>query len=403
MQTGAVAPPPRPTQEAALLPPPPLAPSAEPPPLPPDLDPAAIEAFHAHHDESDEDDDEEGDTIPAGLSADTPTAPAATKAKRLPYTDEEIRQRAKTDPASLGSMSIGKPNQGRLVNGVQMPKSERWVLVDPDKAWATQESVDSLTRAIGKVHDAHANTPKAYIGHWSAKHGGHLRPHKSHQSGRDVDISFYLHTGARWYEAATESKLDKARTWTFVKALAQSGDVEWIFIDTSVQKWLRAYAASQGEDAKFLDKVFQYGSKEQRTLVRHVKGHATHLHIRFWSPEATRVGALASGTFPPPSPPAPEKPATDGKDPKGKDPKGQDPKGQDPKGKGKDPKGQDPKGKGKDPKAKEPAYVSHTVRSGELLTRIAARYGTTVDAIRQANGLKNDKIKPKQVLKIPKA
>ncbi|MFN5410128.1 enoyl-CoA hydratase-related protein, partial [Bradyrhizobium sp.] len=42
-------------------------------------------------------------------------------------------------------------NQGRLVNGVQMPKNERWVLVDPDKAWATQESIDSLTRAIGKA------------------------------------------------------------------------------------------------------------------------------------------------------------------------------------------------------------------------------------------------------------
>lgn len=52
--------------------------------------------------------------------------------------------------------------------------------------------------------------------------------------------------------------------------------------------------------------------------------------------------------------------------------------------------------------AKKPAAVTHTVRKGENLNKIARRYGTTVQAIKKANGLKTDGIKIGQTLKIPK-
>ncbi len=45
---------------------------------------------------------------------------------------------------------------------------------------------------------------------------------------------------------------------------------------------------------------------------------------------------------------------------------------------------------------------SHTVQPGETLTRIAARYGVTVRALVEANGLRDpDVLKPGQVLRIP--
>lgn len=43
----------------------------------------------------------------------------------------------------------------------------------------------------------------------------------------------------------------------------------------------------------------------------------------------------------------------------------------------------------------------HTVKSGESLYRISVKYGTTVEAIKNANGLTSDKIHPGQKLKIP--
>lgn len=45
--------------------------------------------------------------------------------------------------------------------------------------------------------------------------------------------------------------------------------------------------------------------------------------------------------------------------------------------------------------------IVHTVRSGDTLWLLAKRYGTTVDAIKQANGLTSDNLSIGQVLRIP--
>ena len=51
---------------------------------------------------------------------------------------------------------------------------------------------------------------------------------------------------------------------------------------------------------------------------------------------------------------------------------------------------------------KTPATPStHTVKSGESLSKIAVKYGVTVTALKNANGLKNDNIRAGQKLKIP--
>lgn len=43
----------------------------------------------------------------------------------------------------------------------------------------------------------------------------------------------------------------------------------------------------------------------------------------------------------------------------------------------------------------------HTIKSGENLGKIARKYGVTVDAIKKANGMKNDNIRAGKTLKIP--
>ena len=46
-------------------------------------------------------------------------------------------------------------------------------------------------------------------------------------------------------------------------------------------------------------------------------------------------------------------------------------------------------------------YVTYTVRSGDTLSKIASRYGTTVSKIQKANGI-GSKIRAGQKLKIPR-
>ena len=51
--------------------------------------------------------------------------------------------------------------------------------------------------------------------------------------------------------------------------------------------------------------------------------------------------------------------------------------------------------------AKKSKQTVHTIKSGENLGRIAKKYGVTVDAIKKANGMKNDAIRAGAELKIP--
>ena len=268
----------------------------------------------------------------------------------------EVEKKLEEDPASLGAMSVGYASGGMLVNGVRMPEGAHYQLIDPGGAWGTEETIAAIVRCLATVNQRFPDTPKMFIGHISGKNGGHLSPHKSHQSGRDVDLGYYYDRGeSRWFSRATAKNLDVARTWAFVRALIGETDVELILIDTSIQKLLKDYARTLGEDPAWLDEVFQVGSKSRRPLIRYAPGHATHLHVRFYNPVAQELGRMAHGWLV------------------------------------------------KKGRIKAPLYFAqHTVKKGETLGSIANRYGTTVKAIQQANHLRGTLIQMRATYKIPK-
>jgi murein endopeptidase len=274
-------------------------------------------------------------------------------------TDLQIRTAVRKDLGSLGPMSVGRTNRGAVLNGVRMLDGEHWTIIDQSASWGTQETIDFLSAGIETVVERYPNTPKMRIGHLSAKQGGSLSPHKSHQSGRDVDVSYYYLASAgkfRWYSRATAKNLDRARTWTFVRALLTDADIEYMFINTSVQKLLRQHAESVGEDKEWLDRIFEYGSPRGNwPLIRHARGHDTHIHVRFYNPHAQEMGRRAFKSL-------------------------------------------------VDANLIKPHiyYTRYRVRKGEILGRIAKRFGTTVKAIRRANKLPNSKIRAGKTYLIPR-
>lgn len=114
----------------------------------------------------------------------------------------EIERLVKNDLASLGSMSFGTATRGGLLNAVQVPAHERWQLVQPSHSWGTEETVRYLARAVDRVRELHPGGHPLFVGDLSQRRGGYLRPHLSHQTGRDADISYYYTHGARWYARA---------------------------------------------------------------------------------------------------------------------------------------------------------------------------------------------------------
>jgi penicillin-insensitive murein endopeptidase len=303
-------------------------------------------------------------------------------------SDAEIARRVKEDLASIGPISLGPPNGGRLFNGIRMPDGDRWTLTDPGNAYGTQESIDSITKAIDKVFTAYPDSPKVIIGHISAKGGGRLKPHKSHQAGRDVDLSYFYKDKKSWYTVANAQNLDRERSWAFIRAFVEDPNVEMILVDTSIQKLLREHALAKGEDPAFIDRVFQYGSKSNRPIIRHVRGHATHIHVRFFSPNAQASARLASAYLPKPPPP-----------PKRKSGKQRNEDMRADASTGGSSQAKHAHGK---KEAADDSYVLHRARSGDTLDALARKYGVSVQEIKQANGLKSNSLKQKKTYRIPK-
>jgi LysM repeat protein len=310
-----------------------------------------------------------------GVAEDGTAPRASVKSPLADISADELKRRVAKDQAALGCLSLGLPNRGRLINGAQLPASTNYTMTSPGYAWGTLETIENLTKAIDLTFKKHPDSKPLIVGHISAKNGGRLRPHKSHQAGRDVDISYFYTTEKNWYAVANERNLDVERTWTFVKALLKETPVEMIFIDSSIQRLLKAHALRIGEDRAWLDQVFQSGGKSTFPIIRHVKGHATHIHIRFWSPIAQASGRIAAPYFPTRKVDDSERVATRGKHGRSKS-----------------------AANGKT----ESAYIFHQARSGDTLDSLARRYGVSVQAIQDANNLRSNRIKMKHTYKIPK-
>jgi murein endopeptidase len=272
------------------------------------------------------------------------------------WSETQLAAAIEKDLPSLGSMSLGSTNAGALINGVQAQATPRYEPVSPGSAWATQETLDFLDLALGKVHEQFPETRALALGDISDKNGGPARPHISHQSGRDVDIAYFYNDSARWYARGTAKNLDLPRNWAFVRALIADTDVDLILIDRSIQVLLEKYALEQGEDAAWLGGVFRGVPGRLRPIIRHAPGHATHIHIRFFNPiaqeTARRCHALllqAKLTSAPQS------------------------------------------------------YITHRVKKNETLGMISRKYKVSVPSLRAANGLKSSLIREKSVLRVPVA
>jgi penicillin-insensitive murein endopeptidase len=187
----------------------------------------------------------------------------------------------------------GSATQGRLLNGEQMPPGLSHVVRYPMHAFATSRVVDLLYSVFLDLRRCDPDMPPVVVGDLSRPRGGSFPPHKSHQNGLDADLSYIpalqMHVGRGFM--ADRTTLDVPRTWAFLKRLMDTGEVEFLFVDRSVQKLLYEYVKSTMTPQQ-LRVVFQYPTKVQRGIIRHVKGHIDHVHVRFKKPSrVTRFSA----------------------------------------------------------------------------------------------------------------
>jgi murein endopeptidase len=163
-------------------------------------------------------------------------------------------------------------------------------LNNPDRTWGTHETVALIEMAFDAMLEQYPDTCDLFIGDISTKRGGRLSPHISHQSGRDIDVGLYAKNNRFvYFVRMSESNLDVAKTWYFMETLLETGRVQLILLDRSIQKILYEYLKPVYPKRK-LDRYLQYPrpTSNKKAIIRHAPSHANHLHIRFECPRNDR-------------------------------------------------------------------------------------------------------------------
>jgi len=195
------------------------------------------------------------------------------------------------------SRSVGYPWNGRLRSGVRLREGER-VRYQPEVAerdhhFGTWQLVQLIERAAERV-DQRLPGAKLTVGEISARRGGHIDGHRSHQNGRDVDIGFYM-TNAQGepfdaYAFAdfgadgqgrgpnTMLRFDDARNWELVGKLVADGDarVQHIFVARSLERRLLREARRRGAPSVLISRARRVMSQPGH------HPHRNHFHVRIY-------------------------------------------------------------------------------------------------------------------------
>ncbi len=199
------------------------------------------------------------------------------------------------------AVSVGKPNAGRLLNGIQLPESPLYIRRTPRLMWGSSQTISNLQQAVAAFRQDVDYDGQLILSDISARDGGYLKPHKSHQAGRDIDIWLptikgvykrkYLDTGGSKPRRPLFDEVDWYALWGLVRALIRTEAVQYVFLDWRYQEFVYRAAVEMGATEEELDEWIQWPRPRTSTkgVFRHSKDHLSHIHVRFmcapWEPE----------------------------------------------------------------------------------------------------------------------
>ena len=206
----------------------------------------------------------------------------------------------------LPSLSCGAVNRGGLHWGSTLPPDgPGWTIPDP---WRVRDMNHGTTGLVGLVQRAAGAVALQFpgsvlgVGDLSAPRGGPAKHHRSHQSGRDVDLFYFArdmkgqpvapdiymplfrrdgvaHASRtpRWTDLPAPRRLDTPRNWALVRALVSDPTVtvKYIFVSYGIRRRLLDHARAAGEPPDLIRKA--------AGLLRRPRGarpHNDHIHLR---------------------------------------------------------------------------------------------------------------------------
>ena len=220
-----------------------------------------------------------------------------TRTRRIAAGEINLRP-----PLGMRSRSLDLPWAGRLKRGMRLKESRYVRHVGEYKGkghfYGTWELVQLLERAARRVA-VRIPGARLSVGELSRGQGGAIAGHRSHESGRDVDIGFYmtLDSGAPYHSYAFANinangrgrppnqflRFDDARNWELVAKLVADGDarVQHIFVSRPIRRRLLMEGTRRRASRAVLDRA-------KTVLSQPGHPHANHFHVRIYCAPADR-------------------------------------------------------------------------------------------------------------------
>ena len=216
------------------------------------------------------------------------------------------------------SGSIGVPSNGVQTGAEELPRrGEGFVRYRPRSPfyWGNPRLVRAIQRAAASVAGALPGGAPLVVGDLSAKHGGKIPGHRSHRTGRDADLLWYVTTpsgapvptpgfvrigsdGLANVDGADEVRfvrLDVERQWLLVRELLTAEDtlVQFLFMSREIEALLIDYARARGEPLELVWRaetvMLQPGDSTP---------HDDHVHVRLaCTPEESVLGCEGGGPY----------------------------------------------------------------------------------------------------------
>ena len=192
--------------------------------------------------------------------------------------------------------SVGQVTSGALESGCRIAASGPGYQSTNKNGYGTDETIALLQWAAAQMAQQFPGSPPLVIGAIAKESGGLYPPHKSHQSGRDVDIGYPRSDRKlqKQFVPTDSGTIDNERLWALLEAWLATGKLGFVFMDYDLQAALYQDLLDVGYSEPQLDPIFQYpaGPTVARGLIRHATGHADHFHVRFRCPDSDRPGCV---------------------------------------------------------------------------------------------------------------
>ncbi|HET6417364.1 MAG TPA: penicillin-insensitive murein endopeptidase [Polyangiales bacterium] len=220
------------------------------------------------------------------------------------------------DWSQFDSTSLRNPSDGALRGGVPLPLAAPGLRFnpkrDPKTRFGTVEVVRGLLAAGSRVDEALQGLPIT-INDLSYAEGGPIPHHRSHQSGRDVDVLFYqlgpdgapIESVGAFFDPSGEGvdfrdlsnpsddvalSLDIPRNWLFLRSLIEDEDaqLQQIYLAEHLRALLLDYARREGEPSAAVERFAEMSCQPSYP-------HDDHFHFRFFcAPDDIAKGCLDS-------------------------------------------------------------------------------------------------------------